>query len=137
MPLGDDARVVRGRFLVGDQFDTQGHRRGAYYSLEDPPNVWDEPRDKTFAVCGHPAAARHLAGGLLERGYAMPYAYQPLHYPGLAHAFMNTLFYLDYERRGFDYPVIPFHVNCYGSSLLRTRGATSLTTSRRATPSCR
>jgi hypothetical protein len=111
---------------LGERFDTQGHRRGAYYSLAEPPNVWEEPRDKTFAVRGHPAAARYLTRGLLERGFAVPYAYEPRHYPGLAHAFMNTLFYLDYDRRGFDYPVIPFHVNCYGSSLLRTRGAAAL-----------
>jgi len=107
-------------------FSTQGHARGAYYSLEDPPNVWDEPRDQTFPVRGHPAAARYLARRLLERDFAIPYAYQPLHYPGLAHAFMNTLFFLDYDRRGFDYPIIPFHVNCYGSSIVRTRGRTTL-----------
>src|SRR5262249_45588744 len=44
----------------------------------------------------------------------------------LAHAFMNTIQYLDYERTGWDYPVIPFHVNAYGSSLIRNRGGDSL-----------
>jgi hypothetical protein len=29
--------------------------------------------------------------------------------------------YLDYDRQGFDYPVIPFHVNCYGQDFFRNR----------------
>ena len=41
---------------------------------------------------------------------------------GLAHAFINTLMYLDADRRGFDYPVVPLHVNCYGNSLVRSQG---------------
>jgi hypothetical protein len=35
---------------------------------------------------------------------------------------LNTLLYLDYDRKGFDYPVIPFAVNCYGSRIIRNRG---------------
>jgi len=38
------------------------------------------------------------------------------HPAGLAHSFNNTVLYLDYERRGFDYPIVLFHVNCYGQS---------------------
>ena len=30
---------------------------------------------------------------------------------------------LDYDRRGFPWPVLPFHVNCYGSSTISKRGA--------------
>ena len=52
----------------------------------------------------------------------MAYAYKPLHHSGLAHAFINTLLYLDYDRKGFDYPVIPFAVNCYGSGVISNRG---------------
>jgi hypothetical protein len=39
------------------------------------------------------------------------------HSATLGHAHTRTILYLDYDRRGFDYPVIPFHVNCYGSNL--------------------
>lgn len=85
------------------------------------PNVWGEPADKVFRYRGHPAA-RFLAGALLEDGFDVAYAYRPLHEPGLGHAFLNTLLYLDYERKGFDYPVIPFAVNCYGSRVIRNRG---------------
>ena len=85
-------------------------------------NVWDEPADKTFTYRGHPEAARLLAGGLLDSGVDMAYAYRPLHEPGLAHAFINTLLYLDYDREGFDFPVIPFAVNCYGRGVISNRG---------------
>ncbi|NIO11743.1 MAG: extradiol ring-cleavage dioxygenase, partial [Deltaproteobacteria bacterium] len=33
------------------------------------------------------------------------------------HAFLRTVLYLDYDRKGFHYPIVPFHVNCYGSDL--------------------
>lgn len=95
----------------------------APWAVGDPDNIWGEPRDKTFTVSGHPAAGRYLARRLLEADRPVAYAYKPgLHKPGLAHAFMNTVLYLDYDRRGFDYRVLPFHVNCYGSNLVRDRG---------------
>ncbi len=88
------------------------------------PNVWGEPADKTFRYKGHPAA-RHLAGALIDDGFDVAYAYKPLHEPGLGHAFLNTLLYLDYDRKGFGYPVIPFAINCYGSRVIRNRGGAS------------
>lgn len=33
-----------------------------------------------------------------------------------------ALLFLDYDRQGFPYPLVPFHVKCYGSSIIRTRG---------------
>ena len=60
--------------------------------------------------------------GLIDHGVDMAYAYQPLHQPGLGHAVLNTLLYLDYDRKGFDYPVVPMLVNCYGSRVIRNRG---------------
>ena len=66
-----------------------------------------------------------MTGALLDDGFDVAYAYKPLHEPGLGHAFLNTLLYLDYDRKGFDYPVIPFAVNCYGSRIIRNRGGAS------------
>jgi hypothetical protein len=86
------------------------------------PNVWGEPPDTTFTYRGAPAQARTLVRGLLEAGFDISYAYKPLHQPGLGHAFVNTLLYLDYDRQGFDYPVIPFAINCYGSRVIRNHG---------------
>jgi len=85
-------------------------------------NVWEEAADKVFSYRGHPEAARFLASGLLDSGVDMAYSYKPLHEPGLAHAFINTLLYLDYDREGFDFPVIPFAVNCYGRGVISNRG---------------
>ena len=86
------------------------------------PNIWNEPADTTFRIAGHRRAGKHLATGLLEQGVDMAYAYKPLHYPGLAHAFLNTIMFLDYDRVGFPYPVIAFQVNCYGRRVIAQRG---------------
>jgi len=85
-------------------------------------NIWGEPADKTFVHAGHPAIGRFLAHRLHALGTDLPYAYRLRYRYGLAHAFINTLLYLDYDRTGFPYPVLPFHVNCYGGELIRRRG---------------
>src|SRR5262249_52440510 len=85
-------------------------------------NVWDEPQDKVFSYKGHPGGARHVAATLLKSDIDLAYAYR-MRYPlGLPHAFINTLLYLDYDRRGFPYPIVPFHVNCYGSAVIAGHG---------------
>ena len=86
------------------------------------PNVWAEPADTAFRIAGHRQAAKHLAAGLLDQGVDMPYAYRPLHHPGLAHAFLNTIMFLDYDRVGFPYPIVAFQVNCYGRRVIAQRG---------------
>ena len=63
------------------------------------PNRWGEPGDWTMKLSGARDAAKHLASALIERGIDMAYAYKPLHLDGLAHAFTNTLLYLDWDRR--------------------------------------
>ena len=85
------------------------------------PNVWNEPANKIFRYKGH-ESARYLASALIEDGFDIAYSYKPLHQQGLGHAFVNTLLYLDYDRNGFNYPVIPFSVNCYGSNIIRNQG---------------
>jgi hypothetical protein len=75
--------------------------------------------DTVMRVRGKREAATGLARALLEQEFDVAYATETRAEAGLAHSFNNTLVYLDYERRGFDYPVLPFHVNCYGNQLLR------------------
>ncbi len=96
-----------------------------FQRLRGRPNIWGEPADKVFACPGHHAAGRFLARRLLEEGFDMAYAYQPLHEDGLGHAFANTLLFLDLDRKGFKYPVLPIAVNCYGSNVIRNRGGGS------------
>ena len=85
-------------------------------------NRWNEPAEWTLKLHGARNAAKHLASGLIERGIDMAYAYKTLHMDGLAHAFANTLLYLDWDRRGFPWPVIPFAINCYGRNLIHAKG---------------
>ena len=86
------------------------------------PNIWGEPPDTSFSYQVHPAA-RELTVDLLAEGFDVSYAYKPLHLKGgLGHAFINALMFLDWDRKGFDYPVVPVQVNCYGKLVVRNHG---------------
>lgn len=85
-----------------------------------PRNAWDLPPDTELVVEGHHAAADGLTCALLKRHYDVAYAFEARSERGLSHAFTNTILFLDHERRGFPYPVIPFHINCYGSQMMKT-----------------
>ena len=86
------------------------------------PNVWGEPKDKSFTVKGRPDIARWLAEKLLDDGVDVAYAYKPLHFQGLAHAFLNAQLYLDYDRKGFPWPLVCMPINCYGRRVIAARG---------------
>jgi hypothetical protein len=86
------------------------------------PNVWGEGPDYGFTLRGRPDIAKHLIAGLFEEGLDVAYAYKPLHHASIAHAFLNTILYLDYERTGFDHPVIACPLNCYGRRVISCRG---------------
>jgi Catalytic LigB subunit of aromatic ring-opening dioxygenase len=85
-------------------------------------NIWNEGPETVFRHRGHPRAARFMLNRLCEQGMHLPYSYRLRYRRGLAHAFINTLLFLDVDRRGFDYPLVPFHINCYGGGLIRSRG---------------
>jgi len=90
-------------------------------------NVWGEPKDTVVPLRGHRTAAKALAEALLTEGFDVAYAYRPLHHE-LGHAFLNTVLFLDYDRRGFDHPLVPFQINCYGRKVIsQYGGAMSLT----------
>ncbi|HMN80486.1 MAG TPA: hypothetical protein PKA20_11205, partial [Burkholderiaceae bacterium] len=73
-------------------------------------NVWGEDSYKRFRLAGDVQAGKFLASGLIREGFDTAYSYKPLHHP-LGHAFTNAILYLDYDRKGFDYPILPFAVN--------------------------
>tara|TARA_B100000686_G_scaffold331408_1_gene394906 strand:- start:1109 stop:2179 length:1071 start_codon:yes stop_codon:yes gene_type:complete len=86
-------------------------------------NYWGEPHDHEITFHGHREGAKYITSGLLERGIPMPYSYRLSNSPVLAHGFNYTVLYMDYDRRGFKHPIIPLHVNCYGSSVISAEGA--------------
>jgi hypothetical protein len=83
-------------------------------------NMWGEDADFTLRVKGHPQAAKHLVTSLMEQRVDIAYAYKQLHDP-FPHAFWRTVLYLDADRTGWNYPVIPFHVNCIGNRVTGSR----------------
>jgi hypothetical protein len=109
----------------GDRETSPWSRAEKTRGVLPPDNVWGESPDTTFAVRGRPDIARELVGGLLARELDVAYAYEPLHHPGIPHAFMNTVLFLDYQRRGFDHPVIALAVNCYGRRVISRKGGMS------------
>lgn len=85
-------------------------------------NIWNEGAETVFRHRGHARAARFLLNRLCAQNISLPYSYRLRYRRGLAHAFINTLLFLDVDRNGFEYPLVPFHVNCYGGALIRSRG---------------
>ena len=77
------------------------------------PNAWNEAQDTVFRYKANRRAAKHLVTRLIEEGFEVAYAYEPRH-EAMPHAILNTLLFLDWDRRGFDYPIVPFLTNCYG-----------------------
>ena len=88
-------------------------------------NVWGEAEDEIHTIRGHREGGKFLATGLLEQDFDVCYAYKPLHVDGMGHAFLNSVAYLDYHRKGFAHPVVCFSINCYGSRVIANKGGTS------------
>jgi hypothetical protein len=86
-------------------------------------NVWGEDASKHYRLRGRRDIAKHLVTALLGRGFDVAYAYKPLHHESLGHAFINTILYLDYCRRGYDYATICFPLNCYGRRVISWKGS--------------
>lgn len=87
-------------------------------------NVWGEDESYSLTVRGRPEVGKELVTSLIRQGFDVSYAYEPLH-DDAPHAFLNAILFLDYDRIGFDYPVIQFQVNCYGSRVISYRGGAS------------
>lgn len=86
------------------------------------PSYWDESPDFEVQVRGRPDIARALVASLIEDEFDVAYAYEPLHDEQLPHAFLNTILFLDHERRGFEWPIIAMPINCYGSKVIAAEG---------------
>jgi Catalytic LigB subunit of aromatic ring-opening dioxygenase len=84
-------------------------------------NVWGEPSGVAYTLPGNVPAAKFLTSRLIEEGFDTAYSYKPLHHK-LGHAFSNAILYLDYNREGFPYPIVPISINCYGRHVICQRG---------------
>lgn len=91
-------------------------------------NPWEEPEDKLFVHQGNKPLGMHIATELIERGFPVPYSLVNSHYAQrggptmLTHAFLDALLYLDWDRKGFPYRIVPIQVNCYGKQVVPYRG---------------
>jgi hypothetical protein len=110
-------------FCVFLQEEIESHPFARYFMGNT--NIWNEGKDTVIKTKGHKTGASYLAAKLIEEDIDVSYAYKMRYENGLPHAFINTVMYLDYDRKGFPYPVVPFHVNCYGSSVIAKRGSTA------------
>jgi hypothetical protein len=92
--------------------------------LHAPQNVWNLPPDTEVMVQCHKQAANQLTRHLLAEGFDVSYALE-MRRGMLSHAFADALQYLDFDRKGWSYPLLPFHVNCYGNQLMTTSAGTA------------
>ena len=86
------------------------------------PTPGTSPKTKSFTIKGDRRYGKFVATALLSQGFDIAYSYKPLHGSGLGHAVVNSVLYMDWDRRGFDYPVVPITVNSYGRDLVRAQG---------------
>jgi len=85
-------------------------------------NVWKESEDFLLNVRGHRDGGKFLTSGLISEGFDVCYSYRPLHLQGIGHAFLNSIAYLDYDRKGFNHRLLCFSINCYGRKVISFRG---------------
>jgi len=104
-------------FCVYGLGDLDCHFFEQTYATTATTNVWNEPTDAVTRIRSDVDAANLFAAGLMGKGFDVSYSYKLHHAAGLSHAFVRTMLYLDYDRKGWPWPVVPFHVNCYGSDL--------------------
>jgi hypothetical protein len=88
------------------------------YASHASTNVFGKPPDLRVQLKGSREAGSYLARQLILSGFDVAYSYRFHHAEVLNHAFARTALYLDYDQLGFPYPIVPFHVNCYGSDLV-------------------
>jgi hypothetical protein len=86
------------------------------------PNVWGEDEGTIVTVPGARAIGKYLVAALLDEGFDMAYAYKGRDGERFPHAFLNTVLYLDYDRTGWDRPILPVAINCYGRHVITRRG---------------
>jgi hypothetical protein len=107
---------------TGDRLDASSLAAAA----ARPPianNTKGESADKVYRIRNAQEPAKFLARGLIKEKVDIAYSYTPLHYDSFAHAFLNSMMFLDWDgKQGWDYPTLTFQVNCYGARVLINKG---------------
>ncbi|MFT7652060.1 MAG: hypothetical protein ACI9ON_001346 [Limisphaerales bacterium] len=101
-----------------DEFPTE-----PFGFLKGAANIWDAPADHSFSIPGAGKLGIEIANAVINAHYPLAYSYKYLNHPSLTHAFANAIVYLDWQQKGWTYPIIPISVNCYGAGVVHTRGA--------------
>ena len=85
----------------------------------DNVQIKDSPhsKDASASIKGSKQIGNYLVHGLVTKGFDVACCWRLRNQENYGHAFTTTLQYLDLDKRGFDYPIIPVTVNCYGSNL--------------------
>jgi catalytic LigB subunit of aromatic ring-opening dioxygenase len=109
-------------FYAFDSFDTTKPKGGTLSrsAIEHPGSNTGTPISRPpfqDSVAGLKEIGTQLANEMVERGFDVSCAWKLLHAPRINHAFYYSLDYLDWDRKGFPYPLLPIHVNCYGADL--------------------
>lgn len=107
--------------FVGDEFQSKPYLRARGLG-GNTPNVWNDPFDLVISTPGAGDIARFILNEMLAQDFEPAYSYKLPHQDYLGHAFTNTLMFLDHQRHGWPYPIIPFAINAYGSALIRAKG---------------
>ncbi len=119
-------------YMFAESVSRPFERIGGTFGADE--NAWRVPEDTEIVVHGHRDGGRALCAALIEDGFDVAYAYETRHRRGLAHSFINTAVFLDHDRAGFPYPVVPFHVNCYGNQLMTLADGSAQGTVRELAP---
>ncbi|HIE82624.1 MAG TPA: hypothetical protein EYQ00_01710 [Dehalococcoidia bacterium] len=85
-------------------------------------NIWGVDNSHSYDIPGAGKLAREIAHGIISNHVPIAYSYEYLNHDHLTHAFANALVFLDWEKKGWNYPIIPLSVNCYGTGVIHTRG---------------
>lgn len=115
--FGEDAMPPYAVYAY-EELEFRPHRQAANLG----PTIWGEDQETVVRVPSAREQAKYLAAHLIEQGFDTTYAYRPLHQECIAHTFEGLITHLDWDRRGFPYPVLPFYINGLGHQHLSARG---------------
>ncbi|MBM2810334.1 MAG: Extradiol ring-cleavage dioxygenase [Chloroflexi bacterium] len=89
----------------------------ALFAIDEVKCGGSRGEGNSFIVKGNREAGNYLARGLIMNGFDVGCSWKLRNREDYGHAFTWTIQYLDQDGKGFDHPVIPFSINCYGSHM--------------------